>query len=369
MSAGRLLVVDDSALMRKHLVNLFRAAGYDVEVARNGVEALEVNLRFEPNVITLDINMPEMDGLTCLSRLMSDRPCPVVMVSSLTEKGALATLEAMALGAVDYIAKPSGTISLNLDAVERELLEKVRVASRAKVRVSRGLARRLREQNETLAARPAAPPRAPFVTPRTAPRPPAPVAGSGLLAGLVLVGVSTGGPRTLEEILPLLPATFPYPVVVAQHMPAGFTAALARRMDGICQLNVCEIERLTELEPGMVYIARGDADVAITRRGDRISAMPRPPSSQYLWHPSVEGLVRSALESLPAERLICVQLTGMGDDGAAAMAEVKQRRGRTVAEDASTAVVFGMPAALIERGGATVALPCHRIAQQLVDWA
>ncbi len=366
----RILVVDDSALMRRHLVTLFReAGGFEVETARHGLEALEANLRFEPDVVTLDINMPEMDGLTCLSRLMSDRPCPVVMLSSLTEKGALATLEAMALGAVDYLPKPSGTISLSIDAIQRQLLEKVRVAAGAKVRISKGLTRRLREQNERAGRAPrGVPPPVPGPAPRRLPRP-LPGAAGAPLPGLVLVGVSTGGPRTLEEILPLLPADYPYPVVVAQHMPYGFTGALARRMDGICQLNVVELERICDLEPGTVYIARGDADLSIIRRGDRIGGMPRPASSQYLWHPSVEGLVRSAAECLPPERLICVQLTGMGDDGASAMAELHQRRARTIAEDASTAVVFGMPAALIERGGASVTLPCHRIAQQLIDWA
>ncbi len=370
----KVLIVDDSALMRKHLVSLFRDQGFETEIARNGAEALEVNLRFEPDVITLDINMPEMDGLTCLSRLMSDRPCPVVMLSSLTEKGALATLEAMALGAVDYLAKPSGTISLNIDVIHRTLVDKVRVAAKAKVRVSKGLSRRLREQNEVASrsapALPAAPApaRRAFIEPRVLPRPTAGVA-SVSLSGLVLIGVSTGGPRTLEEILPLLPADFPWPVVVAQHMPHGFTGALARRMDGICKLNVVEAERMCDLEPGTVYIARGDADVSVVRRGERLGLMPRPASPQYLWHPSVEGLVRSALECIPAERLICVQLTGMGDDGADAMVEVKQRRGRVIAEDESTAVVFGMPAAVIERGGATVAMPCHRIAQQLIGWS
>lgn len=358
----RLLVVDDSALMRKHLTQLFRQHGFEVETARNGLEALEANVRFQPDVVTLDINMPEMDGLTCLSRLMAERPCPVVMLSSLTEKGALATLEAMALGAVDYLAKPSGTISLSIDVIEQLLLDKVRVAASAKVRISRGLTRRLREQNERASRSPAVPVPVPPL------RKAAPTQRAGALPGLVLIGVSTGGPRTLEEILPQLPADFPWPVVVAQHMPYGFTGALARRMDGICPLHVTEVERMVELAPGHIYIARGDADVAITRRAEQHYIAARPAASQYLWHPSVEALVRSALDCVAPERLICVQLTGMGNDGAQAMAEVHRKGGRTIAESEQTAVVFGMPAALIELKGATLTLPSDRIARQLLDW-
>ena len=352
----KILIVDDSALMRKHLVGLFEREGdFTVRTARTGLEALSELAAFQPDVVSLDINMPEMDGLTALSRIMVEHPCPVVMVSSLTEKGALATLEALSLGAVDFICKPGGTISLSIESIHVELVTKVRAAAGAKLRKARGLAERIRRQNRLTDA----PIRKPLEPgPRSRPT----------ACGVVLIGVSTGGPRTLEDILPHLPADFPWPVVVAQHMPANFTAPFAKRMDSLSPLSVVEVSRPTPLEPGLIGIGRGGADLILSRRGGNIVAMSQPENRDYLWHPSVELLVRSALEQYPADRIIGVMLTGMGYDGAEAMAELRRRGGRTIAEAESTAVVFGMPAELISRGGATVIAPCDQIAGHLRRW-
>lgn len=358
----KLLVVDDSALMRRQITQLFEAQpDFQVCVARNGREAVEESLRFEPDVITLDINMPEMDGLTALSLIMAARPVPVVMVSSLTEKGALATFEALALGAVDFVAKPGGTISLSFDEVKESLVAKVRAAAGAQIRkpgVAGRLADRLKEQRTAQAAAAAA-----------AARPAAPACNSrASTVSLVLIGVSTGGPGTLEAILPLLPAHFPCPIVVAQHMPMAFTGPFAQRMNQMCALDVVEVAKPMELEPGTVYIAKGGADTAVLRRANRLMASPRPESRAHLWHPSVELLGRTALEHCEASGLIGVMLTGMGYDGADAFAEIKRQGGRTIAEAEDTAVVYGMPRELIERRGATVVLPCNRIADQLMGW-
>lgn len=352
----KLLIVDDSALMRKHLVGLFEREGdFTIRTARTGLDALSELAAFQPDVVSLDINMPEMDGLTALSRIMIEHPCPVVMVSSLTEKGALATLEALSLGAVDFICKPGGTISLSIESIHAELVSKVRSAATAKFRKARGLAERIRRQNR--------------LTPEPVKKPVESRPRSRATAsGVVLIGVSTGGPRTLEDILPYLPADFPWPVIVAQHMPANFTAPFAKRLDGLCPLSVMEISRPTPLEPGMIGIGRGGADVILSRRAGGMVALSQPENRNYLWHPSVELLVRSGLEHYPADRIIGVMLTGMGYDGADAMAEVRQRGGRTVAEAESTAVVFGMPAELISRGGATVIAPCDQIANHLLRW-
>ena len=353
----KLLIVDDSALMRKHLVGLFEQEGdFTIRTCRTGAEALRELADFQPDVISLDINMPEMDGLTALSRIMVERPCPVVMVSSLTEKGALATLEALSLGAVDFICKPGGTISLSIDSIHAELVAKVRAAAKARVRKARGLVERIRQQNR-LTTEPAR-------KPVDSGSPPAKVTK----AGVVLIGVSTGGPRTLEEILPRLPADFPWPVVVAQHMPVNFTGAFAQRMDHLCRLAVREVNKPTLLEPGTIYIGRGGGDVILSRRSSGVAAVSQPENRTYLWHPSVELLVRSGLEQYPAERIIGVMLTGMGYDGADAMAELHQRGGRTIAESEETAVVFGMPAELINRGGATVVAPCDQVATYLLRW-
>ena len=355
----KILVVDDSALMRKLLTGVLVEAGYDVRSARNGAEGVDMVVQWQPDVVTLDINMPEMDGLTALSLIMSARPTPVVMVSSLTEKGALATFEALALGAVDFIPKPGGTISLHVDDIKAVLLDKVRAASRA----------RLGRRPNARAAVPVSTPLATAPTPRpVVPSTTAPVRARSPLPGLVMIGVSTGGPRTLEDILPRLPADFPWPILVAQHMPANFTDTFARRMDSLCALDVVEVASAMAIVPGKVYIGRGGTDITVTARVGVLHVAPRPETPTVLWHPSVEVMVDSAMHHVPPERLVGVMLTGMGDDGAEAMARLRAAGGRTIAESADTAVVFGMPNELIERRGATLVLPCTAIAAQLRHW-
>jgi two-component system chemotaxis response regulator CheB len=186
--------------------------------------------------------------------------------------------------------------------------------------------------------------------------------------GIVLVGVSTGGPGTLEEILPRLPADFPWPVVIAQHMPSSFTGVFARRLATLCHVPVTEVTRQTVLEGGTVYIARGDADLVFTKTVLGVMALPAPASAHHLWHPSVTRMVESAMNAMPPERLVGVQLTGMGDDGAKAMANLRGRGGRTIAQDEATSVVFGMPGELVRLRGADAVLPAHAISNQLVSW-
>jgi len=363
----KLLIVDDSALMRRQLSLLFQAEGdFEIRQARNGQEAVDENRLFQPDVVTLDINMPEMDGITALSLIMAERPVPVVMVSSLTEKGALATFEALNLGAVDYVAKPGGTISLTLDQVAVDLLAKVRAAARAKLGKSRatptaktavkpagaaqGLRQRLideRENSQRVAAA-------------------APALGG---EGLLIIGVSTGGPRALEQVLPALPANFPWPVVVAQHMPSSFTGPFSARLDGLCELSVVEAARPMPVQAGTIYIGKGGADMVLTRRGGVLTVLPKPESPEHLWHPSVELLGRSALEHVKPGNLVAVMLTGMGFDGSDAFAAIKKAGGRTIAESEETAVVFGMPAVLIEKGGASLVVPLEKIATQVKAWA
>ena len=351
----KLLIVDDSALMRRQLTLLFQAEGdFTLFQARNGREAVAANKEFQPDVVTLDINMPEMDGITALSLLMAERPVPVVMVSSLTEKGALATFEALNLGAVDYITKPGGTISLSIDEIKEDLVGKVRAAAKARLKVRgsavRGLAQRLREDRAATAPPPAAIHRG--------------VGGEGL----VLIGVSTGGPRTLEDILPLLPAHSPWPVLVVQHMPAAFTRSFAERLNQICAMKVVEAASPMPVEPGTIYIAKGGADMILARRSGKLTVLPKPENAQFLWHPSVDCLGQTVLECCDPARVIAVLLTGMGHDGADSFAEIRKRGGRTIAESEESSVVFGMPAELIKRGGATVVLPSTKVAAQVNTW-
>jgi two-component system, chemotaxis family, protein-glutamate methylesterase/glutaminase len=349
----KLLIVDDSALMRRQLSNLFQEQGdFEIRQARNGMEAVQENRDFKPDVLTLDINMPEMDGITALSLIMAERPVPVVMVSSLTEKGALATFEALNLGAVDYIAKPDGTISLSIGQIRGELVAKVRSAAKAKLKTNglKGLAQRLREERQKPVERPVGFRRG--------------VRGDGL----VLIGVSTGGPRTLEDILPQLSADLPWPVVVAQHMPAAFTRSFAERLNAMCELAVLEASSPMPLAAGNIYIAKGGADLVVGQRGGKLTLIPKPESRDFLWHPSVELLGRSVLEHFDPSLVVAVMLTGMGHDGADAFTEIKKRGGRTIAESKDTAVVFGMPAELIDRGGASLVLPAEKVAAQINIW-
>lgn len=341
--------MDDSAVIRRVLRETFeRETDFEVEVARDGTDALARIGSFRPDVVTLDVAMPGMDGLAVLRALPAPHGCAVVMVSSLTAEGARVTLEALSLGAVDFIAKPSALAGADLNAIRAQLVAKVRVAARTR-RVAPG---------------PAAPPP---LRPAVARLPVPPVRAAAGEPGVVLIGVSTGGPRALERILPLLPAGFPWPVVVTQHMPAAFTGVLAQRLDGRCAVMVREAAEPTPLLAGTVLIAAGDRDLVLVRDGLRLLAKPVPVDATP-WHPSTDRLVRSALDIVPAQRLIGVLLTGMGNDGAEAMAAMHRQGGRTIAESEASCVVFGMPADLIRRSGASTVLPVERVAATLTDW-
>jgi two-component system chemotaxis response regulator CheB len=357
----KLLIVDDSALMRRQLSAMFDAEpDFEIRLARNGREAVEENRNFQPDVITLDINMPEMDGLTALSLIMADRPVAVVMISSLTEKGALATFEALNLGAVDYVVKPGGTISLAIDTIRAAVVSKVRIAAKARIKP----------------VRPATAPRNPVAPrPKVSEKPDSIASPSGAISsratgreGVVIIGVSTGGPRTLELILPRLPANFPWPVLVAQHMPASFTQSFAQRMNAICAMEVVEANKPMLLEAGTIYIAKGGADMQVVRRAGKLNVIAKPETAEFLWHPSVELLGRSVLEHVTCANVLGVMLTGMGNDGAEAFTAIKKRGGRTIAESEESCVVFGMPAELIKQGGATVTLHAEKIADQVNAW-
>jgi two-component system, chemotaxis family, protein-glutamate methylesterase/glutaminase len=354
----RVLVVDDSALVRKLFGRvLSEETDFEVGFARDGLEALAQLEEFKPDVITLDVQMPQMDGLECLDRIMLERPCPVVMVSAVTAAGADATLDALRLGAVDFVAKPSGAVSLRIDEFAPVLKEKVRSAAQARLPASR----RLRERVKFRAGGAAAPLRRKASREEVTEGNAEPLQGQGY----VLVGTSTGGPPALEALLTPLPASFPWPILVAQHMPAGFTGPLAKRLNGICELNVIEAVRPMQMQPGCVYIGRGDADIVVSKRPAGPVVMAVPANATYPWHPSTDRLVRSAMAHIPARQLVGVLMTGMGNDGARAMTELRAAGGTTIAEAEETAVVWGMPGELVLAGGASWVVPLPRIAQRL----
>lgn len=354
----KVLVVDDSALVRKLFGRvLSQDTDFEVALARDGLEALALLEEFKPDVVTLDVQMPQMNGLECLDRIMVRRPCPVVMVSSATAEGAEATLSALKLGAVDFMPKPTGAVSLRIDEFAPTFLEKIRAAAAAKLPASRRLKERV--QFRAGAAAPSPRPQ------KTAPEPLETAAEIAPGDGLVLVGTSTGGPPALEALLVPLSSTFPWPILVAQHMPASFTASLAKRLDGICAIKVIEVRQPTVLQAGCAYIGRGDTDIVVSKRASTLVAMSVPINSNYPWHPSTDRLVRSAMEHVTAARLIGILMTGMGDDGAKAMTELRSKGGKTIAEAEETAVIWGMPGELVRAEGASWTLPLPRIAQKL----
>ena len=355
----KLLIADDSALMRKLLEGIFRAEGdFDIRLARNGSEALELVRSFDPGVVTLDVQMPGMDGLTCLGQIMIESPRPVVMISALTDQGAEATLEAIELGAVDFIAKPGGTVSLEIDRLRPLLVEKVRGAANIRIRRTLRLTERIRHQFRDAGVLP---------RPLRSQRASAATNQAGSSPGLVLLGTSTGGPAALDIVLPQLPAEFPWPVLVAQHMPAAFTGPFAKRLDRQCGLQVVEVNRPMPLEAGTIYIGRGDADLIVSRRSTGAIAMSVPAQRDYPWHPSVERMVTSALDQYAATQLIGVLMTGMGRDGADAMTRLHKQGGRTIAEAESSAIVWGMPGELVRNGGAEQVRGVEEIAAAIAE--
>jgi two-component system chemotaxis response regulator CheB len=283
---------------------------------------------------------------------MIERPCPVVMLSTLSTAGAEATLEAFRLGAVDFVAKPGGAVSLRVDAFIPELVEKVRAAASAKPRSSLRLRERVRHRmgsQQGLAARQ----RRGGAFPR--------LTGEGV----VVVGTSTGGPPALEALLAPLPANFAWPIVIAQHMPASFTGPLAKRLDGLCAISVEEVADSVLLRPGCAYVGRGEKDIVISRSAAGLMAEAVPALAGYPWHPSTDRLVTSAMDHVAAPQLVGILMTGMGNDGAAAMTRLHEGGGKTIAESEETAVVWGMPGELVKADGADWVLPLPKIAEQL----
>lgn len=308
-----------------------------VDVARDGLEGVEKAVALQPDVITLDINMPRMDGLTALHYITSKTRAKVVMISSLTQEDALITFEALELGAVDFVAKPDGTISLGISKLAEEIVRKVRAASRARVRKKPPVRRNL--QREKLA--------------------PAPAQG---LDWVVMIGVSTGGPRTLEDILPHLPGELPAGLIIVQHMPPRFTSSLAQRLNQYSSLHVCEAQEGMRLSNGLAVIAPGGYHLLFRRHGGALVCHLSLKPEDTDFRPSVNITFRSLIDIFDPKRTIGILLTGMGDDGADAMVELRKRGGWTIAESEETAVVWGMPRAAIERGGADVVAPSYRIA-------
>lgn len=322
----RVLVIDDSALMRGLLTEMINAAP-DVEVvgvAADAVIAREMIKSLNPDVLTLDVHMPKMDGLEFLDRLMRLRPMPVVMVSSLTDAGSETTLKALELGAVDFIGKPRADSSRRIEEYAEELIEKIRAAKSAR------LYRHIKSSPATTL---------PIKTPMTASSSATIRPGAG--GKIIFLGASTGGTEAIKEFLTVIPADCP-PILVVQHMPESFTTSFARRLDGLCAPRVIEAQGNEKVEPGTVYIAPGHSHLQIRRTatGYMTELLATPPVNRH--RPSVDVLFDSAA-SLVGRQAVGVILTGMGKDGAQGLLRMRQAGARTFGQNEASCVVYGMP--------------------------
>jgi len=340
----KILIVDDSAFMRKLLSDLFSSEPdfMVIDTARNGQDAVDKVKRLKPDLITMDVEMPIMDGITALEMIMKEMPTPVVMISSLTKDGADATLCALELGAVDFVAKPAGVIS-SITGIGKEIVAKGRIAVGARVPRFNEKVVKVPEMNNLLFQR---------TTTASDER-------------IVAIGTSTGGPRALQEIIPQLPGNLPCGVVVVQHMPPGFTKSLSERLNSLSPLMVKEAEHNDVIRPGLVLIAPGDYHMTIERDGNKkiIKLSQDPPIGGH--RPAVDPMMES-IAKVYGQKAVGVILTGMGHDGAKGVQAIKQKMGYIIAEDQSTAVVFGMPKAAIELGVVDKVAPLTTIAAEII---
>jgi len=344
----KVLIADDSALVRKQLSDIIAELGFEIDTARNGAEAVQKATAEQYDVITMDINMPVMDGLSAVEKIMAQRPTPILMISSLTTESANITMEALDLGAVDYIAKP-GTMNVGREENRADILHKVKSLSRIPPRRLQSITRRPTRKAE----RPA----------REAK--PLPV-GGGEIKKILLVGASTGGPGLIERICVSLPSDFPYPVCVVQHMPEQFTAAFATRLDRASTLPVVESKNNMELSPGYIYVARGGVHLHFAKKvSGKIVLREEENKNSQFFQPSVNEMFNSALKVFRPEQIVAVLLTGIGDDGADGMVAIKQAGGFTIGESEETATVYGMPKEAYDRGGVTQQLPFPKIVKTL----
>lgn len=350
----RVIIIDDSALMRATIKQMLAASPrIDViDTAGSGPVALTKIKDLRPDVVTLDVEMPGMDGIELLRRVMAETPVPVVMLSAHTQHGAARTFEALEAGAVDYVPKPTGTAGGGLRDVAQILVQKILDATSANLR-----------HMQRLSTRPTTP--RPAVVRTSAP--PLLTRRQRDDGTVIAIGISCGGPATLVRIFPDIPADSP-PILVTQHMPPGFTRSFAERLDRLSNLSVKEAANNDFVEPGHAYVAPGDHHMSLAGSPGnlKIRIDQSPPACGH--RPSVDVLFRSVAKSCGA-RAVGVIMTGMGNDGAEALGTIKAAGGRTVAQDQATCIVFGMPKAAIDLGHAERIVPLERIVPTMVEFA
>jgi two-component system, chemotaxis family, protein-glutamate methylesterase/glutaminase len=356
----RVLVVDDSAFLRRNLPRILET---DPEIqvvgtAANGEEGVRLARELQPDVITLDVMMPTMDGLTALKIIMREQPTPVVMVSAGTQEGARDTLTALSLGAVDFISKPSGPISLDIEKVSRTLIQKVKAASSSKLKVLASI-EATREKFRDLVDQ---------LSQHTKQRPVTrPLTSEAATRGkrLVAIAASTGGPVALQTILPRLPEDLKAGVIIVQHIATGFTRPLAERLDALSNIRVKEAEDGMPIEPGIALLSPADRHLQVERHNGELRVKLSLEPVEAVYRPSANVLFKS-IAAICAPETCAVILTGMGDDGAAGMKQIQEAGGYTVAQDEATSLIYGMPRRAVELGGVTISRALEKIAAEIV---
>ncbi len=343
------LIVDDSALMRRTLKRIIEEDRflYVVDTARDGDDAVDKARELHPDVISMDINMPGLDGITALQIVMEEKICPVVMVSSLTQEGALTTFECLELGAFDFVAKPGGTVTLDMETVARELVLKLRTAARSGLKkpAFKASGRERKKVHSKALQR----------SRRT----------SRMSHSAVAIGISTGGPKMIFQALSALPANLNASVFMVQHMPPGFTASYAERLNKRLTIPFVEAQPGMKVEPGMGYLAQGGRHLKLHKNssGEILIRCANRPESQFI--PSVDVMMESVL-AVYGDKTIGVLMTGMGSDGAESMLKIREAGGVTIAESEESAIVFGMPQKAIELGGAEIVAPIWDIGDEII---
>jgi len=354
MNKIKVLVCDDSALMRRSLKKIIESdpSLSVIATARDGQDSVNKARELEPDVITMDVHMPGMDGITALQIIQNEQIAPVIMISYYTQEGAEVTFEAMALGAFDYVPKFDGTIS-DLGPVKLEIIEKIKAAAKPGMIEKLSRKRSARQHESMKEAR-----RAVSSSKKTGMR-------SSVGYKAVVIGISTGGPKTLFDVLPYLPADLPAPIFLVQHMPAPFIAPFARRIDASCHMKCVEAEPGTIVSPGTIYLAKGGYHMVLYPKADNKIMIRTPTKPEHLFMPSADITMESVLKVFGADT-IGVLMTGMGADGAEAMVSIRQAGGTTIAESEESAIVFGMPGEAIARGGAEIIAPSWDIADEII---
>ncbi|MDN5303837.1 MAG: two-component system, chemotaxis family, protein-glutamate methylesterase/glutaminase [Fusobacteriaceae bacterium] len=348
----KVLVADDSALIRNLIKNMIKLDDRIeiIGVAKNGIEAVEKTIELKPNVVLLDINMPKMDGLTALNRIVYEKICPVVIFSSLSKKDSAITYEAFELGAFACIEKPSGGVLLNINDISSELIEILLEAGQIGNDIKKLNLLYKNVKHELIHTKN-------YYDLRE---------DDSKVENAIAIGISTGGPKNIYEVIPYLPEDLNTAIFLVQHMPPTFIDAYAERLDKYSKLKVVVAENEMKVRNGVVYVAKGDYHLKIKKNSDdeiyiKLSKIP-----DDLFIPSVNVMMESVVNVFK-NRTIGVLMTGMGDDGANSMVKIKKHGGYTITESKETAIVFGMPNEAIKRGGSHITLPSYAIAKELIN--